>query len=82
MKCVVKFNEGYLKGKSSLSLVDDLWKARIYNGVGAAESSIKALSRDIERNGWNDPKIVEIEIYEKGSIENFIGNDYFGSVHE
>jgi hypothetical protein len=78
MKCVVKIGDQYLKGNdtSHLDLVDDLWKARVYANIGAAKNSIIALRYEFNNRGWKNPKVVEVEIYEKGTAFTIEGG-YF-----
>lgn len=78
MKCVIKADEGYIKGHGSyISLTNDLWKARIYDNTGYAENSIKLNACNFLELNLHNISIVEVEIYEKGTVDDTI-SQYFG----
>ena len=66
-KCVIKFDEGYLKSSNyTIALDTDIMEARIYNTVSAAKNSLKQIKYGIV--DYTNPRVIEIDIFEKGSV--------------
>ena len=77
MKCAIKFPDGtYLNDNGTR--VENLERARLYNGSVAAKLSMRGKLARWEHLGWGKPDIVEIEIREKGYISDLVKN-YFNN---
>ena len=77
-RCVVKFDEGYLKGTDgwNMDVVSDINKARVYSGTGPAKSSVKNLQYLINNKGWHNMRIVGVTLCEIPDLSPDV-RDYF-----